>query len=173
MFSGLTARSMNLIQTHVKRKNESPTRQSSHCVSPDENPLQNQDLSTTVSAVDDLNHRVVRRLRDEMTRRKLSQRDVAGLLQWSQSRIAKLLTGRVELSVNDLAALCFAMDLLPTEAVRDHGLEFCAEMTPSELRFLERFRQLRPQSKEAMMTLFDVAMNTRPETRTARAGKKK
>jgi len=106
------------------------------------------------------------RLREEMTRRKLSQRDVAALLDWSQSKVAHQLTGRVEMSIDDLAAFCFALGIAVTEAVRDHGLEFCAEMTPTELRILERIRQV-PHVVDAIMTLLDVKTKTRPQDRTA------
>lgn len=97
-----------------------------------------------------------RRVRDEMDRKKLSQRDVAGILGWTQSRVGKVLTGRVQLLVDDLEALCFAVGLHLTEAVRDPGLEFVADMTPSELRLLERFRQLTAPEKDAYNTLLRV-----------------
>lgn len=107
------------------------------------------------------------RVREEMERKKLSQREVADLLVWSQSRIAKILTGRVELTVDTLEALCFAVGLSLTEAVRDHGMEFCAEMTPTELRILERIRQLPKPVLDAVMTLLQVQANTRLEDRRA------
>lgn len=107
------------------------------------------------------------RLREEMERQKLSQREVSDLLRWSQSRVAKLLTGRVELTVDDLDAMCFALGIQLTEAVRDHGLEFCAEMTPSELRVLERIRQLPQNVLDAVMTIIDVKSHTRRQERRA------
>ena len=69
------------------------------------------------------------RLRDEMGR-KLSQRDIAALLQWSQSRVAHLLTGRVAMTVDDLERLAFAVSLA-VGLVRDPGLEF-VDCTPSK-----------------------------------------
>jgi transcriptional regulator with XRE-family HTH domain len=105
-----------------------------------------------------------------MSRKRLSQRDVASLLGgWSQSRVAKLLTGRVEMTVDDLGDLCFVIGISPVEAIRDHGLEFLAEMTPTELRFLERPRQL-PQSKvDALIQLTDVERMTRIQPRRAKS----
>ena len=105
------------------------------------------------------------RIRAEMETRHLSQRDVAGILGWTQSRVSKNLNARVELGLDDLESLCFAVGITLTEAVRDHGLEFCAEMTPSELRILERIRQLKPDVLQAVMTLIQVNATTRNETR--------
>ena len=113
------------------------------------------------------------RIREEMARRDLSQREVAELLRWSQSRVAKLLTGRVELGVEDLDGLCFAVGISAVEALRDHGLEFCAEMTPTELRILERIRQLPRPVFEAVMTLLNVKAHTRPQVRRAAQLRKK
>jgi transcriptional regulator with XRE-family HTH domain len=102
-----------------------------------------------------------------MTRRNLSQRDVSDLLGgvsggWSQSRVAKILTGRVELGVDEAAALAFALDLSLVEVVRDPGLEFCAEMQPSELRLLDKIRQLPPATWEALMTLLQIQQRSAP-----------
>lgn len=113
------------------------------------------------------------RLREEMLRLKLSQRDVAGLLDWSQSKVAHQLTGRVDMSLDDLAAFCFALRISPTEAVRDHGLEFCAEMTPTELRILERTRQLPKPVLDAVMTLLDIKQKTNAPERHAGVIRKK
>jgi transcriptional regulator with XRE-family HTH domain len=113
------------------------------------------------------------RLREEIERQKLSQREVADLLKWSQSRVAKLLTGRVEMGINDLEALCFAVGLSPVECLRDRGLEFCADMTPTELRILERLRQLSPPLRDAFVQLLDHKTHTREEPRRAAAPVKK
>ena len=109
----------------------------------------------------ELEERVRLRIREEMTRRNLSQRDVSGILGgsakgWSQSRVGKLMTGRVEMGVADLESLCFAISLPIVEAVRDHGMEFFAEMTPTELRTLERIRQLTEPDRDAYLHLLAV-----------------
>lgn len=106
-----------------------------------------------------------------MAAKNLNQADVAGRLEWTQSRVSKLLNGKVDLSVDILAALCFAVDVSLVEVVRDHGLEFCAEMTPSELRILERLRQLPPQVFEALMTLLQARTKTLIEGRYAKKPK--
>ena len=100
------------------------------------------------------------RLRDEMSRQRLSQRDVAGMLGWSQSKVAHILTGHVEMNVDDLAEMCSVLRLSLTEAVRDRGLEFCADLTPTELRILERVRQLPSSLVDAFMLLLDIKKTT-------------
>lgn len=100
--------------------------------------------------------RAVLRIREEMTARNLSQRDLAERLQCSQGRIAKLMNGRVELRLNDLALLATAVGLPLTEAIRDRGLEFYAELSPTEVRMLERLRQ-RPHLKQGVLLILEIA----------------
>jgi transcriptional regulator with XRE-family HTH domain len=107
------------------------------------------------------------RIREEMERQKLSQREVADMLKWSQSRVAKNLTGRVEMTVDDLDSLCFAVGLSIVEALRDRGIEFCAEMTPTELRALERLRQMPAEERDIYLHLMEVKAHTRAEPRGA------
>lgn len=136
-------------------------------LSPKPNPLRHNHLADTLASpmADSASIRARARIRSEMEKRHLSQRDVAGILEWTQSRVSKNLNARVELGVDDLESLCFAVGITLTEAVRDHGLEFCAEMTPHELRILERIRQLRADVLDAVMTLIQVNTTTRNETR--------
>lgn len=131
------------------------------------NPLSAKELWGNVPAMPRLSVGVRLRLREEMARKDMSQRDVAGILGWSQSRVAHILTGRVEMSVDDLAEFSIGLGLQPTEVVRDHGLEFCAEMTPTELRFLERLRQLPQADQDAVMRVLGVATTTRSQDRRA------
>ena len=119
-----------------------------------------------------LSQRVRERLRDEKQRRHLSEREMAELIQWSQSKVAQKLGGRTPITLDELEALCFALNLSPAEAVRDRGLEFYAEMTPTELRVLERIRQLPPSIFEAVLTIIDVRSHTRAEPRRASKPKK-
>lgn len=91
-----------------------------------------------------------------MRDKKLSLRDVGGMLDWSHSRVDKILRGIVRLTLPDLSALCFAVDLPVTEALRDRGMEFYAEMTPTELRVLERLRALPKAEYEAMLVILRV-----------------
>jgi len=116
---------------------------------------------------EDPSDRAIQRLKDEMERKNLNQTDVAALLGWEPSRVSKILTRKIELKVDDLALLCFALNLSLVEVVRDHGLEFCAEMRPAELRILERLRQLPPHVFEALITLLSVRATTRLEPRSA------
>ncbi len=102
-----------------------------------------------------------------MAVKEMSQRDVAGILTWSQSRVAHLLTGRVEMSIDDLAEFAQALSISPTEIVRDRGMEFVAEMTPSEMRFLERLRQLTQVQRDGLMVLLHITTTTQAQERRA------
>jgi len=104
--------------------------------------------------------RALKRIREEMTERHLSQRDLADQLQCSQSRVAKILGLGVKLRVDDLSALAQAVRLPLLETIRDRGLEFYAEMTPSELRIIERVRQ-RPELLPAILTILDAQSEKR------------
>lgn len=111
--------------------------------------------------------RALQRIREEMTERKLSQRDLADELKCSQSRVAKILNGGVNLRVNDLATLAAAVRITLTETVRDRGLEFYAEMTPTELRLLERIRQ-RPEVLEALLVILSIPHIGLPQPRVSK-----
>lgn len=115
--------------------------------------------------------RAILAVREAMEKRGLTQRDVAGIIgnHWSQGRVQKLLTHQVELRVDDLAALCFAVGISLSEAVRDRGLEFYAEMTPTELRLFERIRDLTPDQRSALMTI----LNVKPGPEARRSKKRK
>lgn len=119
-----------------------------------------------VQLMSDLEERVRLRLREEMAKKHLSQRDVSGILGgpdkgWSQSRVSKILNGHVEMGVSDMEGLCFALSVPIVEVVRDLGMEFFAEMTPTELRTLERIRQLSDPDREAYLHLLAVKVSAR------------
>lgn len=107
------------------------------------------------------------RLNEEIKRGTVTQTDVSVFAGWSQSKVSKLLHGQLDISVDDLDVICTALGLSIVEAVRDHGLEFCAEMTPTELRLLERIRQLAPDQRAALMTILDVKAHTKIQERRA------
>lgn len=104
-----------------------------------------------------LSQRARLRLREEMTKKHLNQTDVAGLLGWQQGRVSKILNGRIGLDVDTLGDLCFALSVPITEVLRDRGLEFCAEMTPTELRLLERLRELPVPMLDAVKMLIQIS----------------
>lgn len=142
----------------------------------DVNRLQTKDLSATVMPrlmSDDLSERVRLRLREEMGRKKLSQQDLADLIQWTQSRVAQKLTGRTPITLEELSALCFGVGLSLVEAVRDHGLEFCAQMTPSELRVHQRVRELPPAMVDALGQFLGIRMMRQEKRRATPLPKKK
>lgn len=113
-----------------------------------------------------LNERARQRLKAEKARRHLSERDIGDLLQWSQSKVAQKLSGRTPITLDELESLCFALSIAPTEAVRDHGLEFCAEMTPSEMRLLEQIRKLDDRTREGIMGLLHARTFLEPRSAT-------
>lgn len=100
-----------------------------------------------------LSQQVRLRFREEMARKKISHRDVAGILGWSQSRVSHILNGRVEMSIDDVAEFAFAVGLTIVEAVRDRGLEFCAEMTPTELKDFTTYRNANEEDRKAAIRL--------------------
>lgn len=105
--------------------------------------------------------RAVLRIREEMTARNISQRDLADRLNCSQGRIAKMLNGHVELRLNDAEELAQAVGLTLVEVIRDRGLEFYAEMTPTEVRMLERLRQ-RPSAMQGVLYILELRTDTPP-----------
>lgn len=108
-----------------------------------------------------VSERARRRIREEMDARGISQRALADILSrrsnevWSQPRLGKLLTGRVHLRLDEAALIADCIGLSAAEVIRDRGLEFYAEMTPTEVRILERIRQ-RPHIMGALMVLLDI-----------------
>lgn len=112
-----------------------------------------------------MNDRVRARLREEAESRRLSYRDLAGFLQWSHSKVTKKLTGRTMIDLDEFEALCFAVGIPATEAVRDRGLEFVAEMTPTELRVLEHYRKLPKHAAEGLLHFLQVDANSSVERR--------
>lgn len=114
-----------------------------------------------------LNARVVARLREEADKRNLSYNDLAGFLQWSHSKVTKKMTQRTMIDLDELEALCFAVGIQPTEAVRDRGLEFVAEMTPTELRLLELIRKLPKPAYDGLLHFLQVTPSVGAEQRGA------
>lgn len=103
--------------------------------------------------------RVRKRLRDEIEARGISQRAIADKLTgltgeiWTQSKVGKVLTGYVELKIDDADHIANASGITLTEAVRDRGLEFYAELTPSEMRVIELLRRRGPLFLTALLTI--------------------
>ncbi len=134
------------------------------------NLLWNQDLAGTVPSMTPA-HKALLRIREEMTERKITQRDLAEVLRCSQGRIAKILNGGVNLRFNDLATLAAAVKISLVETVRDRGLEFYAELTPTEVRLFERIRQ-RPEILEGVKHLLGLE-TAAPKAQPARSKRNK
>ena len=126
------------------------------------NLLSSHELQANFLAVPTLNDRVREKLRTEKDRLEMTENDIAGIVGWSQSKVAQKLRGRTPITLDELEAFCFAFGMQPTEAVRDPGLEFVTEMTPTELRIYERIRKLNPDQKTAIMTILNVQPVTVP-----------
>lgn len=100
--------------------------------------------------------RAIKRIREELESRDISQRDLSERLKCSQGRVAKLLNGRVELRLDDVAEMAHVIGLPLTEVLRDRGLEFYAEMTPTEVRIIERLRQ-RPHLMHGVAMILEIS----------------
>jgi len=111
---------------------------------------------------DSASTRIRGRLKDELRERDISQRELADKLtrdtgvQWNQAKIGKVLNGDVELKVDDLDAIARSLGIFISEAVRDRGLEFYAEMTPTALRMLTVFRQKPLAFQQAIQILHGI-----------------
>lgn len=116
---------------------------------------------TYIALVPTISDRIRQRIKDEMETREISQRDLADVLSrrtnvvWTQSRVGKVLTGRVELKLDDLYAIAEGVGLTLCEAVRDPGMEFFAEMTPIELRLFQILRR-QPHVYDAFLQLVGI-----------------
>lgn len=117
--------------------------------------------SVKYSAAMTVAERVRMRLKDEMQERHISQRELSDILArntgevWTQSRVQKVLTGYVELKVEDVDAMARALGISLCEAVRDPGMEFYAEMTPTEVRMFQRL-QRKPDALDAILILLGL-----------------
>lgn len=126
-------------------------------------PLQHQGISARLNLPMSVAERVRQRFRAEMMDQHLSQRDLIDRLRWSQSRLAKVLTGRVELKVDDADEIARHLGLSLLEVVRDQGLEFCAELTPSELRVLQILRKRGPEAIQSVLMLTTTPAGRSPQ----------
>lgn len=129
-------------------------------------PLSRSDEQANFLAMPTLNDRVRERLRVEKDRLEMTELDIAGIVGWGQSKVAQKLRGRTPITLNELESLCFAFSLAPSEAVRDHGMEFVAEMTPTELRIHERIRKLSADQRQAIMTILNISAVSEPRRAT-------
>lgn len=126
--------------------------------------------------MDDLSARVLTRIIEEIHNKQLNQRQLADALGWTPSKLGKVLAGKSTLGVAEMAAICGELMLSVVEAIRDPGMQFMADMTPTELRILDRIRQLDTADKaagrpgattDAIMVVLDVRQHTRQQSRRA------
>lgn len=111
-------------------------------------------------------------LREEMSKRHISGRTIEQILGgpargWSRSQIQKVLSGGARVSIDFIEGMCFALGVSVVEIVRDRGLEFVADLTPLELRFLQVLRELDPQFRDSLFGVLDVRVKTAAPERYA------
>jgi AcrR family transcriptional regulator len=99
--------------------------------------------------------RALLRIREAMAEGHLTTRDLAATLGCSQARIAKYFRTR-SLRLEDVAALCKAVNLSLIDAVRDRTLAHCTDLTPLEEKILEQVRRLPPESLWAHALLLGI-----------------
>jgi hypothetical protein len=121
-----------------------------------------------------VSQRVRARVRDELAHRRISQRLAAERLSqntgelWSHSKVQKILTGEVELKVDDLAAFARVLNLSLADLMREPGREFVADLTPSELKVLEAIRDMSPRRLAAFLEIIGDPEPRKPSRRTIR-----
>lgn len=96
------------------------------------------------------------RIREEMHERKITQRDLAEAFDCSQGRIAKILNGGVNLRVSDLELLAKIVKLDLVEVVRNRGVDFVAELAPTELAMLTAYRR-KTHLQNAIQVILGIA----------------
>lgn len=117
--------------------------------------------------------RICARLRDEFAHKKISQRAIAERLTtrtgevWSQPAVHKILTGQVRLTVNDLFLLAELAGLSPVELVRQPGLEFVADLAPTELTIIQAMRD-RPELVALIAAVVGPPTPRAPSVKTRR-----
>jgi hypothetical protein len=94
-----------------------------------------------------VSRRIRQKLRDQLAHRKISQRALALRLSrntgehWSQSKVHKILTGQVQLLVDDLSLMAAEAGFSLVELVREPGRELVVDMTPTEMRLITAMRE--------------------------------
>lgn len=126
------------------------------------NVLHAQHLAPIIASMNEskygaLNDRVRARLKERKQELGLSEADVAEFAGgWHKSKVAHKLAGRTDITLQELEALCQALKLSVSEVVRVRGLEFLAEMTPTQLHRHEKINSLPLNIIEALDTLLNV-----------------
>jgi transcriptional regulator with XRE-family HTH domain len=119
-----------------------------------------------------LSERVRIRVREEMQKRNLSQSDVAGLVEGlDQSKVSRLLSGEQRITLDELEYLAFAISVPPSELIRDRGMEWMAEMTPTEMRILEHYRRADEELQRSIRRILQVSASPYIPDRYAKAPK--
>lgn len=112
------------------------------------------EYSRPVNAAD----RVRRRIKELLDERGWSQRALADALGKTQPWMSQLLGGSLRLGLDELDQVALALGATAVELVRDpEQFQFCADLTPSEMAMLRKYRKLGPSVREAIATLVNAA----------------
>lgn len=107
------------------------------------------------------------RFRELLHEKGVSQSVLCARLQartgerWRESRLSKLLNGRIVFVVDDLVLMAECADISLVELFREKGREFVADLSPSELRVLNAMRDM-PHTGQLLM---DLVNSLTPEKR--------
>jgi transcriptional regulator with XRE-family HTH domain len=99
--------------------------------------------------------RVRQRLSDWMEVAGLTQREFAGELHRSQPWLDKILTGENAVRLKDLDDIATKMRTTAADLVREPSERRVVELTPTELRLIERLRR-KPELLSACVTLVEA-----------------
>lgn len=125
----------------------------------------------------DASSRALARIKDEMRARDISQDDLADHLGVTQPTVQRILAGKIQLLVDDLAALANRVGVPLSEVLRERGAEYYAELKPSELRVLQAYQQKAPQFRQAIQIFLgltpypEAALPTFPERPKKKRGR--
>jgi transcriptional regulator with XRE-family HTH domain len=106
--------------------------------------------------------RVRQRMKHWMDTTGVGQRDFAGDLHKSQIWLQKILKGENHVRLKDLDEVAQAMRTTASELVRGDDERYQLELTPTEVRILERMRR-RPEAFTAIASLLGVPTAVLPD----------
>lgn len=95
--------------------------------------------------------RVRRRIAELLAERGWTQAALAAALGKTSPWMSQLLSGRLNLGLDELDAVALACGSTAVELVRDpEQFQYCADLTPSEMAMLRRYRKLGPSIRDAL-----------------------
>lgn len=117
-------------------------------------------------------HRVRLRMAQWMATTGVNQRDFADDCHKSQVWLQKVLSGENQARLKDVDDIATAMRTTASELVRTTEERYQLELSPTEVRILERLRR-RPEAYSAVAFLLQVPLDEAKEKRVPKLGRKK